>query len=450
MQKTIQKAAENYDTATILAHSYNTSETLTIQNDIYNAYYKLRDAYYDVYVALAKDGKYNSTFFKGYTQQQIQNFIQEHSPTGQGGTHEETTSQKMENLLNKYYAGDIDRYSAYKQYTVLSHDFATEQNKDNYLEYAYAANGREYTVSESTQFANYVKQYILSLYYNVASKLNTSYQTQGVEQEVMTFKRNFFGSKLGLITEYSQYVGGDYNKNYKGIFEKGNYYLSNISNPNVTAYTTSYSTGDGEPYIFMSGDYQDTFTFMHEFGHYVSEFTFGGVTSLDLAEVQSQGNELMFLSYLRDKNKLDSKIVKALAQYMIVNTLNSVIIGSAINELEQFTYVVDFDQTSLESKWDSIARAYGLGSGYDYLDYMYTVLLNYRGYYISYAVSAVAALQIFIKALNDLDDGKEAYLSICKKDSSNERFKKSLENADLYSVFSEDAFKSINTLSSKI
>ena len=185
---------------------------------------------------------------------------------------------------------------------------------------------------------------------------------------------------------------------------------------------------------------------IHEFGHYSADLTFGSITSLDLAEVQSQGNEMMFMAYLQENNLIDEDIVDSYVYNEIWNITSTVLVGCAINELEQYAYTQTFTQDSLESKWNEIQTRYGFESGSSSSDYMYRVLLNYHVYYISYAVSALASLQIYAKSLVSLTDAKTAYNSICKKESKNERFLDSLTNAGLGSIFEESSYQLIASI----
>ena len=432
-----------YDIAYVLADASGLTADYELKTEIYNAYYNLSDEYYAVYVAMAKEGRYNDKFFPGWSQERINQYIAEHDHKGGGGgSPEKTTEQKIENLLNQYKAGKIERYTAFNDYVELAKQLASEKSYSSYLDYSYKQYGREYTVSQAKTLSNYTTNYILPLAQSFRSKLEEAEKNPDVVESNKAYKNNFFGSNIDLMRGYALTLDSSYINNFKSFFESGNYFFSNVANPNVTAYTANSQTLGR--YIFASKNYQDLMSFTHEFGHYYAGTNFGNVPSLDLSETQSQGNELMLLSYLLGNNNSDSS--KAFVYQEIASMANSILIGCAINEFEDFAYNNEFTQESLEAKFIEILDKYGALVTRDKIDYMYQVILNYRGYYISYAVSGIAALELFAKSLNNYADGVTSYVSICKKESSDEKFKKSLENAGLFDVFSDDSFTLINTI----
>ena len=80
------------------------------------------------------------------------------------------------------------------------------------------------------------------------------------------------------------------------------------------------------------------------------------------------------------------------------------------------------------------------------------ILTSYQGYYISYATSAVAALEVYATAYDELketgkmDNAIAIYKEIYKKhDEENDTFESVLVDAGLYGVFDENAYKLIAT-----
>lgn len=432
-----------YDVAYILADSSGKSEDYDLKSEIYSAYYNLRDEYYAIYVAIAKEGRYNDKFFPGWSQEKIDQYIAQHDhASGGGGSPEKTTEQKMEILLNKYRAGKIERYETFHDYVALAKQLASEKSYSNYLEYAYKNYGREYSISEAKTLSENAKNTILPLAQNFKSKLEQMEKKDGISESNKAYKNNFFGSNIDLMRGYTLTLDDSYKTNFQSFFENGNYFFSNVANPNVTAYTANSTLGH---YIFASKNYQDLMSFTHEFGHYYAGENFGTVPSLDLSETQSQGNEMLLLSYLKNNNS-NTDYALGFTYSEISSMANSILLGCVINELEDFAYSNEFTQESLENKFDEVLKKYGASIGKDKLDYMYQVLLNYQGYYISYAVSGIAALELYAKSIENYNAAAASYISLCKKDSSDEKFKKSLENAGLFDVFSDDSFTLIKTI----
>ena len=435
---------EQFDIANLLADASGKSEDYQKQDKIYNDYYRMQDQYYGVYVAIAKEGSYNHLFFKSYTEEQIQKFIKDHSKPGGGGTSGQTTSKQIQNLLDQYKAGKVERFSAYSQLVSLSNQLATEKSYKNYLEYAYRSYQREYTVDNAIELTDRVIENITPLYTNLKTKLAKAEENETVKDSNKKLSKNFFGKNMDLLRNYARDLGNDYKVNFQKLFDEGRYYFSDVANPNTTAYTANFvSKGN---VLFLSKDYQSMSSLTHEFGHFNAHYTYGDSVVLDLSETQSKGNELLFLSYIKNSNLFSDEIKKGYTYNTLCSSINSLLLDFAINELEKYAYTTSFDQTSLESKWDELLTKYGATISRNKYDYMYQVLINYRGYYVSYGVSELASLQLFAKGLTDFSVAANAYKSIYTKDGDTEKFKKSLENAGLFDVFSSESFNLIKTI----
>ena len=435
---------DQFDIANLLADASAKSEDYQKQDEIYNAYYKMSDQYYGVYVALAKEGSYNDIFFKSYTEAEIKKYIKDHSDPGGGGTSGQSTSKKIQNLLDSYKAGKVGRFDTYKQLVTLSNQLASEKSYSNYLDYAYRLYSREYSVSDSLSLSEKVIQNVTPLFTKIKDKLELAEQNQEVKQSNYKLSRNFFGKNIDLLRNYAKDLGSDYKVNFQKLFDEGRYYFSNVANPNTTAYTANYLTKGN--LIFLSKEYQSISSIIHEFGHFNANYTYGDSVVLDLSETHSKGNELLLLSYFKNSNSYSSEIKAGFTYDTLYSQINSLLVDFAINELEYYAYNNDFDQVSLENKWSELLEKYKPNITRNKLDYMYQVLINYRGYYVSYGVSSLAALQLFAKGITDFNFAANSYKSIYTKDGDTEKFKKSLENAGLFDVFSDDSFTLINMI----
>lgn len=435
----------NYYYSDVLADFNGDEVGYETKNKIYNAYYDLQDIYYAVYVAVAKEGSYNNIFFKSYTQEQIEEFIAKHSPSGGGGGGgTPSISQQMENILNNYKAGKIDRYSAYSQYVELAKQLASSKSKESYLHYAYGQFGREYTVAQADQLSSLVKTYIKPLAVTFKTKLNEAKNSASNSEGSNNLNNNFFGEKIDLLRDYSKNLGDPYKTNFQNLFEGGHYFFSSNTNKNVTAYTAN-SPALGR-YIFLGKNNQDIMAITHEFGHYNAEEVYGDVGDLDLSEIQSKGNEILLLSFMKNYQNIDENIVKTFTYQHLSEVTNNILLGCAINEFEKYVYTNTFDQTTMENKWLEIVDDYGANITRNKLDYLYQVVLNYRGYYISYAVSGIASLELYQKGIEDFELAAESYKSIYTKDSENEKFTLSLQNAQLGNVFDANSYSKISQL----
>lgn len=433
-----------YSNASLTANMYNRPSDYDTLNQIGTAYYWLYAYFYYVYAAIAKSHLAYSFFgiTDSETAQSYYNYYQSLADSFLYGG-----GQEVDQIINDYKSGKLDRYTALSQYIKAANKEGKSNGYSNYIEYAYPRiYGREYSVSDTDNLYEYISDYIIPLYQNVESKvlLWTIKSDYAAAVKYNTdFNNLFYGNYLSELTEYADYLGGKYKTDYVNYFEKGYYYYSNIDNDNITAYVASQN--DGTPYMYMSKNYQQVTTFIHEFGHYNAAFEYTGSSSYDLAETQSQGNEMLFYSYIAQNKIEDDKTRKYFLNAQIDGILGTVVVGVAINELERYAFThEDFTKDEIEAKWCEIADKFGIGGD---LNYMYDVLLNYHCYYISYAVSAVASLQIMATSLNDLDAAKSMYKSICKYDRYGPTFTTAIQRAGMYDVFSKEAYELIGSMS---
>ena len=177
------------------------------------------------------------------------------------------------------------------------------------------------------------------------------------------------------------------------------------------------------PYVFNAPydlyyDYQDAF---HEFGHFVSYFYCGsdgsGWDDFDLSELQSQGMEMMFLSFYDDIFGETADLMRA---QTVLRILGSVLEGAMYDEFQQRVYAED-DLTP--ERVDEIFAELYKDFGYmEYKGYEREWMLighNFESpfYYISYAVSALPALELFVRAQSSPADAMDTYLRVAAMSS---------------------------------
>ena len=216
------------------------------------------------------------------------------------------------------------------------------------------------------------------------------------------------------------------------LFEKGNYFVGTAEQ----AYTYYISAQNLSVLYFGGDDYTNAFTFIHEFGHYYNGIYNGGMNlSMDHDETQSQGNEMLFLAYLYEQTKSDSSLTEGfsfLELEQLFNMLSTIIMSTAVDELEQAAYsgsyangdslptisaTIDGEETSVidyQTMYETILTSYWAEIG-DYLntEYWSYVVFDNAAYYISYAMSALPSLEIYVKARTQgIDSARDSYLKL--------------------------------------
>lgn len=146
--------------------------------------------------------------------------------------------------------------------------------------------------------------------------------------------------------------------------------------------------------------------------------------SIDLLDIQSQGNEMLYLSFLRDL--MSEKGFVLCENYKLLNMLDTIMSSLAVSTFEQAVYAGTYSGTYSDEimsdgrisrdEYDllymSILEDFGVAE-YQMAEYWRYATINAPCYYASYAVSALSALQIYAVALEyGFDVAKDAYLKL--------------------------------------
>ena len=148
--------------------------------------------------------------------------------------------------------------------------------------------------------------------------------------------------------------------------------------------------------------------------------------SYDVLEMHSQGNELLYLCYLKENADMSEVAHTLVETYSLVNMLYAVMAGMTIDTFEQAIYLDAYTGTNAD-----VIMADGTIT-YDEYDLLYTSICTDYGvadqidgywrngmtitspcYYVSYSVSAIAVLQLYETANTDgFDAAKDSYLKL--------------------------------------
>lgn len=339
-------------------------------------------------------------------------------------------------------------FELYSKFVDANNGIAKTAGYNNYMEYAYEnIYERDYKPEDVEQMRNYVKQYIgpiladfADVYMNFpgwSSEDQQIYYTRYVGVSVFAQYTNELGVQLSreLSEELYAYFG-ELSNAEKGInfaetadelFKNGNYFTGD----NKSAYTW-YIYSKDVPIMYFGEDYDEAFTFVHEFGHYF-EFVYNDRLSLsmDHDETQSQGDEMLFLAWLK-KNLPEGmdEGFNILESGQFLDILGTIALSTAVDEFEQLVYtgateyngqpiptvttadettVINYQElfeTILTSYWEDIGEVF-------YLDYWAKVCVDNPGYYISYSMSALPSIEIYAKANTEgFDAARDSYLKL--------------------------------------
>ena len=309
-------------------------------------------------------------------------------------------------LIMEYlsYDEETEKIGAlYRELVDLHNEEAQIVGYKDYADYAYEASyGRDFTPDDAAALCEavkpYARQYFGSLYYNEATYADFSADTDLSEREL-----------VGLVTQYMPRVSDDAAK-AAAYMEK--LVLSSTASAYPVAYPLFTTTLDqyNAPFIYLAlyGDQNDIQSMFHEFGHYYDAYVnpvpdlLLSVGSLDIFEIHSTGMEALSTGWYEDIYGEDADLARI---RFLDSALYTVFSGCLFDEFQRVVYAdPTLTPEQISQTFVTIARSYGLRSfGKEFSHYWMQVNHNFESpfYYISYAVSMLASLQIYEMAEND-------------------------------------------------
>lgn len=319
---------------------------------------------------------------------------------------------------------------------------------DNYAEYAYTdLYNRDYTIEDIKSVYAAVKQYIVPALaeveqYVYSGRLNDLlYMDYLTEEYVIDVVGRHMGDIDPALADVYQYMVDHHL--YDIDYDPGK------MNVGYTTMLYEYQ----EPFIFNTPDYSyyDLETMIHEFGHYNESFHAGtnlvnDVTNMDVAEIHSQGLELLYLKYADEV--YGEELGDSARQVVLYQILYSVIDGCLYDEFQNAVFSADHDLTAQEVNqlFRSLSEEYGYiyydsgDEAYDWVDVPHT--FSSPMYYISYATSALAALDIWTIALEDRQAGIDKYMELTTYGLTT-TYCELMEECGLKSIFEEGTIREI-------
>lgn len=309
-------------------------------------------------------------------------------------------------LIMEYlsYDEETEKIGAlYRELVDLHNEEAQIVGYKDYADYAYEASyGRDFTPDDAAALCEavkpYARQYFGSLYYNEATYANFSADTDLTEREL-----------VGLVTQYMPRVSDDAAKAAAYMEKHGLYFMDSAERVSDLGFTTTLDQYNA-PFIYLAlyGDQNDIQSMFHEFGHYYDAYVnpvpdlLLSVGSLDIFEIHSTGMEALSTGWYEDIYGEDADLARI---RFLDSALYTVFSGCLFDEFQRVVYAdPSLTPEQISQTFVTIARSYGLRSfGKEFSHYWMQVNHNFESpfYYISYAVSMLASLQIYEMAEND-------------------------------------------------
>ncbi len=338
------------------------------------------------------------------------------------------------NLLNSYPLNTDSINNLYGRLVNAYNKEARAYGYNNYIEYAYAdVYNREYSPADTEQMHAFVKQYIApalvavnGMSTSVGRGANSSFYNalssgRIVEGTISQDATNYIADYFKWLYDNSNDKTIDFYDAANDMFRTGNYFTGRGEG----AYTMNVP---GERmaaiYIQSGSTYDNAFTFVHEFGHYYN-YLYNGeqYLSYDHDETHSQGNEMLFLAWLKENKPADVTTgMTRLEIDQLENILWTVCMSAAVDELEQAAYTGVYGGASVTGNYHNlfgrILDSYGVEASRilkanGNQAYWYYVAFDNAVYYISYAMSALPSIDLYTIAESEgLDKARDVYFKL--------------------------------------
>ena len=331
--------------------------------------------------------------------------------------------QRNEEITVEYYESSDDDtiIPLYIEFVQNNNQIAQYYGYDNYYEYAYElVYARDYQPEELEQMRRYVKNYVTPLFHQ--SYLNYYDAVSSLSQSDWDGLNNF------LVDDYDT-TGKNYVDLYiQALPDAMADALRQMLNddslfvPRQTAKAAAFTTMIGDrSFCYFGPGYASSSTVIHEGGHYYASLhTDLEAISMDLAEVHSQGNEWLFIHAMKDH--MGRSQHNALVDFRIYQDLVTIMVCLMVDEFEAKVYTTDISEFTAEdfdALMETVATQY-FSMAYitnyitDIQYYWRMVVVDQPVYYISYAVSAITALDLYTLAVEDYAAAVAAYQLLCE------------------------------------
>lgn len=319
-----------------------------------------------------------------------------------------STEQGVAAYYDIYQQRNADMGEVYRQLISVRVQIAQTMGFDSYTEYAYALLGRDYSPEEASAFAEEVHKTLVPLYEQLYTQFASRIQLNMASSSyLLTLDEALNVLETSLAEGYPERMSQAlaYMRQY-GLYDFGG-----GENKMMAGYTTLINTY-AAPYMFINSNaYTDGATVFHEFGHYYNFYLMGSTqwndsNNLDTAEIHSQGLEvLMYQAY----DALYGKNADLYAMAGLLNLVESVLQGCAEDQFQQAVFLnPEMSLEEMNQMHGAIYQQYmGYPMYYEWVDIHHHFETPF--YYISYATSAISALEIWELSTEDRAAALDTY-----------------------------------------
>lgn len=444
---------------------YHIDTQISIASVIYNLnttdeeasskYLDSYDLYGDLYNAYVESCKnvYNNTpirdeLFADWTEEDIEELFAYDPET------QELRELNEELLVELNALPDSEFYDRsaelYAQLVENNNKIAKLSGYDNYYQYASEKiYGRDYTVEDIEKFASLTAKYYIPNEPTVNERWQHKYSK--LSEDMFNIMYNFLFEPFDELEKnylelYLDSFEGSMSEGLNHMFDNRNVIFATSINSHQSAFQTYFTELD-TPFCLYGYYGQATSTVVHEMGHYYAALYNEDVFSFDLAETQSQSNEMLLLEFIGDE--MPMSVYSAVRGYTLYNFMLQSIVCVLIDEFEREVYALESVEGYTSEDFDAIMEKvcskyidleYLNKNIVDINDYWRLTATNSPVYYISYAVSITEALCVLTAVENDRAEGRELYRMLIEEVEENDGFLEAINKVGLANPFEEQTF----------
>lgn len=331
--------------------------------------------------------------------------------------------------------------------------YAVLKGFENYGELAYRDYGRDYSMADAAAFHHLVREYFVPLCtrQQALAYVSPAEQASG-DACAALFEDADQADLVDMVRPHMNSISSEFAQLFDYMLRCNLLDIEPNPKKNTMVFTSPLPSYDSA-YIcgYHYGTSYDVSALVHEFGHFAefcfAENAYAGM-SLDLAEVNSQGLEVLYYPYATEM--VGEEAALSYRNGSLSNLLYAVTEGALMDEFLQTVYTTP--QLTLEQVnriYHDIAESYGQMMADDTYGYSWSSIPHHFEapfYYLSYATSAMASLDLLARSATDYDAACDTYLRLTSQGiPAQNGFRAALVQAGLDDVFEEETVSFISS-----
>lgn len=307
----------------------------------------------------------------------------------------------------------------------------------------YSQYNRDYSPEDIIQISSYIKSYLIPVYEKLCDSFYDSPGSGKIFSDPVAHDNPY-----EEIIKYTPRLSEDIKTSSEKIFNEKLYTYAAGNNCYTGSFTDELPLENSAMvYVYCADDFYDITTAIHEFGHFYAAHyddipMYMAVNNIDIAEIQSQAMEILFMQFY---DELFGDQAEAMKLLQTIDLMDSVICGFLVAEFE-YTVLSNINTMSAEDVVNCFDKIFSVYSN-EYDLYYISHIFESPGYYVSYGVSALAAFDIYNDVMYAPESALEKYekMAHIPYNSKDYQFQSALKECGYSNVLSENYIKNLAT-----